>query len=150
MLFEGQYDIPAAKDHVWVMLNDPEVLKYSIPGCQSLSGGIDEGFTATVKVGIGPVKATFEGSVTLEDLDPPSSYRIVGAGKGGVAGFASGEARVALTDIEGGTRLTYAAEVAVGGKIAQLGARLLKSSVAKLTDQFFAEFAARAAGGTRA
>jgi uncharacterized protein len=144
MLFDGQYNIPAPRAHVWALLNDPETLKGSIPGCQSLSGSINEGFTATVKVGLGPVKATFAGSVTLEDLNPPTSYRIVGAGKGGIAGFASGAAQVTLSDCETGTRLTYSVEVTVGGKIAQLGARLLKSSVAKLADQFFAEFANRA------
>lgn len=143
MDFSGQYDIPAAREKVWDMLNDPAVLRDALPGCQSLTGSVEEGFTATVRLSLGPVRATFEGSVTLRDIEAPVSYTIAGAGKGGIAGFASGAAHVALAEIEGGTQLRYTAEVTVGGKIAQLGARLLKSSVAKLTDQFFQNFVAQ-------
>lgn len=144
MDFSGQYRIEASRERVWTMLNDPEILRDCIPGCQGLDGSIDEGFTATVKVGIGPVKASFTGSVELVDLDPPNSYRIVGAGKGGAAGFASGEAAVKLDEDENGTLLNYAVEVKIGGKLAQLGSRLLTSTTAKLTDQFFSKFKARA------
>lgn len=144
MDFSGQYEIAATQERVWVLLNDPEVLRACIPGCQSLEGNIADGFTATVKVGIGPVKATFSGSVELVDLDPPRSYRIVGAGKGGAAGFANGEAKVRLIEKGEGTLLDYAVHVKIGGKLAQLGARLLQSTTSKLADQFFADFAARA------
>ena len=144
MEFNGQYEIATTRDRVWAMLNDPEVLRACIPGCQSLEGNTEHGFSATVKIGIGPVKATFNGSVELQDLDPPSSYRIVGSGKGGAAGFANGEAKVQLSDTANGTLLDYGVEVKIGGKLAQLGARLLQSTTAKLADQFFAEFAARA------
>ena len=91
MEFSGKYKIATTRTRVWAMLNDPEVLRACIPGCQSLVGNVDDGFTATVKIGLGPVKATFSGAVELLDMDPPKSYRIVGSGKGGAAGFASGD-----------------------------------------------------------
>ncbi|TGR18802.1 MULTISPECIES: carbon monoxide dehydrogenase subunit G [unclassified Mesorhizobium] len=145
MEFSGQYTIAMPRERVWTMLNDSETLRACIPGCQSLEASAEEGFAATVKIGVGPIKATFNGTVELVDLDPPSSYRIVGAGKGGAAGFASGEARVRLGNSDAGTILNYEVEVKIGGKLAQLGSRLLQSTTSKLADQFFAAFAARAA-----
>ena len=144
MEFSGQYTIAMRRERVWTLLNDPEILRACIPGCQNLEGSIEEGFVATVKIGVGPIKAAFNGTVELVDLDPPSSYRIVGAGKGGAAGFASGEAKVRLGTSDAGTILNYKVEVKSGGKLAQLGSRLLQSTTAKLADQFFAAFALRA------
>lgn len=149
MEFSGKRQIASTRERVWDMLNDPNVLKACLPGCQSLEGNAIDGFTASVKIGIGPVKATFAGSVELLDLNPLRSYRIVGSGKGGAAGFASGEAMVLLDDFEDGTLLTYVAQVKIGGKLVQLGSRLLQSTTAKLTDQFFAAFAEHAAEPTR-
>lgn len=133
--------LPAPRELVWEKLNDPEVLARAIPGCQSLEQNADGGFEATVRLSIGPIKATFKGAVDLCDLDPPNSYRIVGKGEGGVAGFATGEARVALADHPEGTLLTYTVEANIGGKIAQLGNRLIGSVAGKLAGQFFARFA---------
>ena len=144
MEFSGKRQIPTTRQRVWDMLNNPEVLKACLPGCQGLEGNAVDGFVASVKVGIGPVRATFGGSVQLVDLIPAKSYRIVGSGKGGAAGFASGEAMVLLEDSEDGTLLTYVAQVKIGGKLVQLGSRLLQSTTAKLTDQFFTAFAANA------
>src|SRR5690349_3339161 len=110
MELSGHYTIAMPRERVWAMLNDPEILSACIPGCQSLEGSIEEGFAATVKIGVGPIKATFSGSVDLVDLDPPNSYRIVGAGKGGAAGFANGEARVRLGNSDDGTILNYEVE----------------------------------------
>ena len=129
---------------VWAALNDAEVLKACIPGCDELTGSPEEGFAATVTQKVGPVKATFRGEVTLSDIVPGESYTISGEGKGGVAGFAKGGAQVRLSDAEeGGTLLTYDVSAKVGGKIAQLGSRLVDSFAQKMADQFFARFQAR-------
>ena len=144
MDLKGEYRIPAPRDQVWAMLNDPAVLRECIPGCESLEGGVAEGFSARVTTKVGPVKATFTGAVTLSDVNPPESYRISGEGKGGVAGFAKGGANVHLATDGADTILTYEANAQVGGKIAQLGARLIDSTAKKLADQFFACFAAKA------
>jgi uncharacterized protein len=146
----GEYRIPAPRDQVWVMLNDPAVLRACIPGCESLEGSPTEGFTARVTTKVGPVKATFTGTVTLSNIKPPEGYRIAGEGKGGVAGFAKGGADVHLAEDGVGTLLTYNANAQVGGKLAQLGARLIDSTAKKLADQFFACFAAKAGGGASA
>ena len=137
--------IPASKDKVWAALNNPDILKQCIPGCQSLDMATPNEMTATVVLRVGPVKATFGGKVTLSDLDPPNSYRISGEGEGGVAGFAKGGAKVSLSDKDGGTLLTYDVEAQIGGKLAQLGQRLINSAAKKTADDFFVKFAAAVA-----
>jgi carbon monoxide dehydrogenase subunit G len=142
MTMKGEVPLPADKQTVWAKLNDPDVLKACIPGCQSLDKTSDTSFAAVVKLKVGPVSATFKGAVDLLDLDPPNGYRISGQGEGGIAGFAKGGAKVALTDAEGGgTLLSYDVEANVGGKIAQLGARLIDGVAKKNADQFFTTFA---------
>ncbi|NBX42205.1 MAG: carbon monoxide dehydrogenase, partial [Rhodobacteraceae bacterium] len=134
---------------VWAALNSAEVLKACIPGCEELTGSPEKGFAATVKQKVGPVSATFKGEVTLSNIVPLESYTITGEGKGGVAGFAKGGAKVALSNAEGGgTELAYQVEAKVGGKIAQLGSRLIDSFAAKMADQFFERFQAQVEGTT--
>ncbi len=133
-------DIRAAPETVWAAILDPEVLMRCIPGCQSLTGSVAEGFEAVVKQKVGPVSATFTGLVQLTDIVEGRSLRIGGEGKGGVAGFAKGGATVTFEPIPEGTRLTYDAEANVGGKIAQLGSRIIDSFARKLADEFFARF----------
>lgn len=136
--------IAADRMAVWAALNDAEVLKACIPGCDELTGSPEEGFAATVTQKVGPVKATFRGEVTLSDIVPGESYTISGEGKGGVAGFAKGAAAVRLSDAEdGATALHYEVQAKVGGKIAQLGSRLVDSFAQKMADQFFERFQAR-------
>ena len=133
--------IPAPKEKVWAALNDPEILKQCIPGCQSLEMSSPTEMTATVVFKVGPVKATFSGKVTLSDLDPPNSYRISGEGSGGVAGFAKGGAAVKLSaESPDVTVLFYDVDAQIGGKLAQLGARLIDSTAKKLAGEFFASF----------
>jgi uncharacterized protein len=141
MTMQGEVTLPAGREKVWRALNDPEVLKAAIPGCQELEKIGDTEFQAVAKVSVGPVKATFKGGVTLADLDPPNGYTIRGEGQGGVAGWAKGGAKVRLEDVEGGTRLVYDVEATVGGKIAQLGGRLINGVAKKYADEFFANFA---------
>lgn len=136
----GEYELPQNRETVWKALNDADVLKRCIPGCETLEKLSDTEFQATVKLSIGPVSARFKGKVKLEDIDPPNGYKIVGEGEGGVAGFAKGNASVALTDAGEGTKLTYKAEAATGGKIAQLGQRLIAGSAKKTADRFFENF----------
>lgn len=136
----GSFDIPASAARVWQALNDPEVLKQCIPGCESLARTGENTLEATVVAKIGPVSAKFGGAVTLENLDPPHGYTLRGEGKGGAAGFAKGEAKVTLTPIEGGTRLDYVATAQVGGKLAQIGSRLVQGSATKIAGDFFARF----------
>ena len=139
--------IAADRMTVWAALNDPEVLKACIPGCEELTGSPEEGFAAVVTQKIGPVKATFRGEVTLSDVVPGEGYTISGEGKGGVAGFAKGGAQVRLSDAEGGgTELHYDVEAKVGGKIAQLGSRLVDSFATRMADQFFERFQAHVEG----
>ena len=137
----GEVQLPAARDAVWAMLNDPEVLRTCIPGCELLDKLSDTEFQAIAVTKIGPVKARWKGKVRLTDLDPPNSYRISGDGEGGIAGFARGGAAVLLVDKEGGTLLSYTAEAQIGGKIAQLGQRLVVGAAKKVADDFFAKFA---------
>ena len=147
MTMQGEVVLPAPRETVWAKLNDAETLKACIPGCQSLEKTSDSSFEAAAKVKVGPVGATFKGKVDLVDLDPPNGYRIVGEGQGGIAGFAKGAATVRLSDAEGGgTKLTYDVEANVGGKIAQLGSRLIDGVAKKTADKFF-EYFARAVTG---
>ncbi|WP_086997032.1 SRPBCC family protein [Rhizobium sullae] len=136
----GEERINAPRDAVWIALNDPEVLKRCIPGCQSLEMKSPTELAAVVKVKIGPVSATFNGEVTLTNVNAPESYTISGEGKGGVAGFAKGGADVTLTAEGAETVLQYAVKAHVGGKLAQLGARLVDSTSQKLAQQFFSDF----------
>jgi carbon monoxide dehydrogenase subunit G len=148
MTMKGDVTLPADRQTVWLKLNDPEVLKACIPGCQSLERTGENGFAAVAKVKVGPVAATFKGSVELTDLNPPNSYRIQGAGEGGMAGFAKGGAAVSLADApEGGCVLSYDVNANVGGKLAQLGSRLIDGVAKKMADQFFANFAKEVAAG---
>ena len=141
MTMSGEATLPAARPKVWAMLNDADVLKACIPGCQSLEKAGDNGFAAVAKIKIGPVSATFSGKVQLSDIVPDVGYTISGEGEGGVAGFARGGAKVSLADAEGGTLLRYDVEAHVGGKIAQLGSRLIDSVAKGMADKFFASFA---------
>ena len=140
MDMKGEYVIAAPRERVWAALNDVAVLKAAIPGCHSIARLSDTQIEATVTVKVGPVKASFKGLVTLTDLDPPNSYTIRGEGKGGAAGFAKGGAKVALTDEPDGTRLRYEVDAAVGGKLAQIGGRLIASTAKKLAHEFFSKF----------
>ena len=142
MTMNGEVQLAAPQDVVWTKLNDPEVLKVCIPGCQSLNMLSPTEFEAVATNRIGPVKATFKGKVTLSDLDPPNGYKISGQGDGGIAGFAKGVATVSLKPVDGGTVLVYAVEAQIGGKLAQLGQRLVNGAAKKLADQFFKKFAA--------
>src|SRR5271168_3846352 len=147
MTMTGDVTLPADRPKVWALLNDPEVLKASIPGCESLERTGDNGFAAVVKTKIGPVSATFRGNVELTDIVPLVGYTIKGEGEGGVAGFAKGGAKVSLADAPGGALLHYDVEAHVGGKIAQLGARLIDGVAKNMADKFFANFAAAAGAG---
>jgi len=146
MEMSGENRIPASQDKVWAALNDPEILKASIPGCQALEKTSDTTMTATVQAKVGPVKATFKGDVTLSNIDPPNGYTISGEGKGGVAGFAKGGADVSLSPDGDGTILAYKVNAQVGGKLAQIGARLIDATAKQMADQFFTAFAANVAG----
>ncbi|MCR8549224.1 carbon monoxide dehydrogenase subunit G [Salipiger sp. P9] len=133
--------IAAPRAVVWEALNDPEVLRDCIPGCKELEMQSETEMSATVTTKIGPISATFRGNVTLSDLKPLETYVITGEGKGGIAGFASGQARIVLKEEGAQTELSYVAEVSVGGKLAQLGGRLIQSTARKLSGQFFEHFA---------
>jgi uncharacterized protein len=145
----GEYRIPAPREVVWAALNDPEILKACIPGCESLEKNGDE-MVATVVAKIGPVKAKFNGKVRLENPDPPNGYSIVGEGQGGVAGFAKGGADVRLAEDGADTILTYTAKAQVGGKLAQLGSRLIDGTAKMMAEQFFSAFSARVGGDAAA
>jgi len=145
MTMNGEVQLSANRDKVWAMLNDPEVLKACIPGCEMLEKNSDNEFQAVASIKVGPVKARWKGKVRLLDLDPPNGYRISGEGEGGVAGFAKGNAKVALSDKDGGTLLSYDVDAQIGGKLAQLGQRLINSAAKKTADDFFVKFAAAVA-----
>lgn len=140
MDMSGEYVIAAPRETVWAALNDAEVLKACIPGCDELVKTSDTTMEAKVTQKIGPVKAKFAGVVELVNIDAPNGYTIRGEGKGGVAGFAKGSADVSLSEEEGGTKLVYSAKADVGGKLAQLGGRLINSTAKRLADQFFENF----------
>ena len=142
MLLSDTREIKADPKTVWDAILNPEVLKECIPGCESLTGSVADGYEAVVKQKVGPVSATFTGLVQLSDIVEGRSLKISGEGKGGVAGFARGGATVSFEPMAGGTRLTYEAEANVGGKIAQLGSRIIDSLARKLADEFFTRFQA--------
>ena len=141
----GERLIPAPRQRVWDALNDPAVLKDCIPGCESLEKTGDNELRATAGIKIGPISARFTGKVQITDLDPPNSYRISGEGQGGVAGFAKGGANVNLADHGAETLLTYVVNAQVGGKIAQLGARLIDATSKQMAGLFFDRFSAHLA-----
>jgi carbon monoxide dehydrogenase subunit G len=142
MDMSGERRIPAPRQKVWEALNDPAILKACIPGCDSLEKVGDNDLRATAAMKIGPITAKFAGKVTLSEIDPPNGYTITGEGQGGVAGFAKGGAKVKLTDDGDATLLTYDVKAQVGGKIAQLGARLIDATAKQMSDQFFDRFTA--------
>ena len=142
----GERRIPAPRQKVWDALNDTEVLKSCIPGCESLQRLSDTAMKATAAIKIGPISARFTGNVALSDMDPPNSYRISGEGQGGVAGFAKGGANVRLSDDGPFTVLSYDVKAQVGGKIAQLGARLIDATSKQMADLFFDRFTAEVSG----
>ena len=139
MKLSGSYQINLPKEKVWEALNDPEILKQAIPGCEEFIKNSETEFTAKATNKIGPFNASFTGDVELKDLNPPNSYKITGSGNSPV-GFASGEASVKLEDENGGTKLIYEVEANVGGKIAQVGARLIDMTAKKMADIFFGKF----------
>ena len=129
--------IKAPREVVWAAILNPEVLKACVPGCTELTGTPEEGFEATVVQKVGPVKATFKGTVTLSNMTEPEAVTLTGEGKGGAAGFAKGGADVSFKEVEGGTELTYEVDAKVGGKLAQLGSRIIDGFAKKMADQFF-------------
>ncbi len=150
MKMNGEFRVPTDRETVWRALNDPEVLKECLPGCQEIEKTSDTEMTATLALKVGPVKATFAGGVTLSDLDPPNGYTLSGQGQGGTAGFASGEAKVRLVEEGGETVVHYDVDAKVGGKLAQIGSRLIDSTAKKLAKQFFDSLAEKLGGGDAA
>lgn len=146
MDMQGEERISANRETVWAALNDPDILRQCIPGCQTLELKSPTELSASVKLKIGPVSASFAGDVILSNINAPVSYTISGEGKGGIAGFAKGGADVTLTEDGDDTVLVYDAKAEIGGKLAQLGSRLVGSSAKKLAQQFFADFNAAVSG----
>lgn len=146
MQLSDQRDIKAAPAVVWAAILDPEVLRAAVPGCESMTGSAQDGFAAVVVQKVGPLKARFTGLVKISEVVEGKSLRISGEGKGGPAGYAKGGAKVTLTPIPGGTRLAYEVEANVGGKLAQLGSRIIDGFARKLADDFFARFQAAVEG----
>lgn len=140
----GQQQIPLSQTQTWHALNDTEVLKDCIPGCEALERVSENRYELRMTARVGPVSTRFKGLMTLEDIDPPNSYTMTFEGQGGVAGFAKGQAKVTLTPEEEGTRLSYLVKAMVGGKLAQLGARLIDGVARKLAEDFFKAFNERA------
>ena len=136
----GEFVIPAPRQKVWEALNDPAVLQQCIPGCETIEKLSDTELQAKVVAKVGPVRAHFGGKVTLSDLDPPNGYTIAGEGSGGAAGFAKGSATVRLVETPGSTDLHYEVKAQIGGKLAQLGARLIDATAKKLAGEFFEKF----------
>ncbi len=147
MKMNGEFRVPTDRESVWRALNDPEVLKECLPGCQEIEKTSDTEMSATLAIKVGPVKATFKGGVTFSDIDPPNGYTLSGQGQGGTAGFASGEAKVRLVEEDGATLLQYECDAKVGGKLAQIGSRLIDSTAKKLAKQFFDSLAEKLGGG---
>lgn len=146
MKITGEYNIPADRQTVWQALNDPEMLKACLPGCEAIEKTSDTEMTATLVIKVGPIKAKFSGRMTLSDLDPPNGYTLSGEGQGGPAGFASGVAKVALSGDGEETLLHYDVDAKVGGKLAQIGSRLIDSTAKKLSREFFGTLAERLGG----
>ena len=146
MKMTGEQKLAASRQRVWEALNDPNVLKQCIPGCQSLEKESDERLKAIVAIKIGPIGARFAGAVTLSELDPPNGYLISGEGQGGAAGFAKGAARVRLTDDGPGTLLTYEVDAEVGGRLAQVGGAIIDATAKQLAGAFFKKFGDVVAG----
>jgi hypothetical protein len=142
MDMNGEYRIPAPRERVWAALNDPEILRQAIPGCESVTKTSDTDMEAAVTAAVGPVKARFKGKVTLSDINPPESYTITGEGTGGAAGFAKGSAQVSLREDGADTIMTYVVKANVGGKLAQIGSRLIDGTAKKMADEFFTRFVA--------
>ncbi len=140
MEIKGEYQIASSREKVWAALIDPEVLRECIPGCESLEQISATEFVAKIIAAIGPVRATFNTSLTLENVQPPESYTLVGNGKGGAAGFGRGRADIRLDETDGGTQLTYSADFKVGGKLAQVGSRLVLGATRKMAREFFGNF----------
>ncbi|MDA0229945.1 MAG: carbon monoxide dehydrogenase subunit G [Proteobacteria bacterium] len=149
MKLSGEHLIPASQQTVWEALNDADMLRACLPGCETLEKISDTEMTAKITTKIGPVKATFTGAVTLSDLDPPNGYKLSGEGQGGTAGFASGSASVNLSEQDGGTLLRYEVEAKVGGKLAQIGSRLIDSVTKKLAAQFFTSLVEKLSPGEK-
>jgi hypothetical protein len=146
MKLTAEQRIAASRQRVWEGLNDPEILRASIPGCQSLDKVTDDRFTATVEVKVGPVGARFKGAVSLADLDPPNGYTLLLEGSGGIAGSMKGSAKVHLSDTSGGTLISYDVEAQVGGRMAQLGGPIIDATAKQLADRFFSRFGEVVAG----
>jgi carbon monoxide dehydrogenase subunit G len=140
MEFKGTQTIQAPRELVWRCLNDPAVLQACVPGCESFTAQSEDDFLAVVVAAVGPVKARFKGSLTLSERIEATSYKISGQGEGGIAGFGKMNAQVSLADVDGGTELTYLSTAEVGGKLAQIGSRLVSSVANKLADEFFKRF----------
>lgn len=138
MNITGEQRIPAPRERVWEALNDPEILRASIPGCQSLGKEADDRFTATVEVKVGPIGARFKGAVSLADLNPPNGYTLILQGNGGIAGSVKGSAKVRLSEDAGGTLISYEVEAQVGGRMAQLGGPIIDATAKQLAGKFFA------------
>lgn len=139
MQMTGEYRIPAPRQAVWEALNDPEILKQCIPGCEEMNKTDEGGFEAKITAKVGPVRAKFGGKVELSDIDPPNGYTISGQGSGGAAGFAKGGAKVSLAEDGAVTVLTYTVDASVGGKLAQIGSRLIDATAKKMADDFFSK-----------
>lgn len=149
MEIKGEYQIGNSRENVWRALNDPDILRKCIPGCESLEQVSDSEMTATVMAAVGPVKARFKTRLTLENMNPPESYTLNGESKAGAAGFGRGSADVHLTELNGGTLLSYSADFKVGGKLAQVGSRLVLGATKKTADQFFGQFSRELDPGAR-
>lgn len=147
MEITGEHFVKAPRERVWEALNNPSVLQGAIPGCEAMTSSAPDNFEATVRIAVGPIRARFAGVVTLQDIDPPNSYRIVGEGKGGTADFAKGQARVSLEPEDEGTRVKYVVSAQVGGKLAQIGGRLMEGTAKKVAKEFFDNFADQVTAG---
>jgi uncharacterized protein len=143
----GEYRIAAAREKVWLALNDPDVLAQCIEGCQGMTKVADDAFTTSIKAKVGPVSATFSADLNLSELNPPSSYTLNGSVKGGAAGFGKGAAHVSLVEDGGATILRYQVDASVGGKLAQVGSRLIDGAARKMADDFFRKFSELVAPG---
>lgn len=141
MDLQGQRQLDAARQVVWDALNDPASLRECLRGCERLDRVSDSGFEATIAARVGPIKATFIGAMTLSDVEPPNAYTMVFEGKGGAAGFAKGRARVRLADEAGGTLVHYTVEMSLGGKLGQMGTRVIGGVAREMADDFFGRFA---------